>query len=133
MAAATAGRIPLVAREAEPVEGSRRRFGEALRPLLEDREEFLTKTGNINFRAVANALDGVHYETLRKAAAGDRVPPLHVIEQVAALLGVSPDYFAEYALARVSRDFDVREVGWDQAIENLRAWSEIHAAQPKRK
>lgn len=95
-------------------------FGTALRQLLQDRQEFLTKTGNVNYRLVANALDGVHYETLRKAAAGDRSPTVHLMEQLAELLNVSPDYFTEYRFELVQREYDVKEVGWENAVKNLR-------------
>ena len=97
-------------------------FGRALADLLRDQEDYLTHTGNINWRLVAGALEGVHYETLRKCVAGERQPTLRLIEQVADLVGVEPTYFVEYELARALRDFDVREVGFEQATENLRAW-----------
>ena len=92
--------------------------------LLAGREEFLTGTGNVNWRAVSEALHGVHYETLRKAVAGERLPAASLIEQVAKLLKVKPEHFVEYELAQVQREFDVREVGFDQAVKNLRTWAE---------
>lgn len=100
-----------------------RSFGDVLRGLLEDREEFHTKTGNINWMAVAHAMDGVYYETLRKAVAGDRWPNAELMEKAAALVGVQPDVFVEYQLYLAQRQFDVKEVGWDEAMANLRAWA----------
>jgi hypothetical protein len=105
-----------------------RPFAQALRSLLLEREEFLTQTGNINWRAVADALPGVHYETLRKAVAGERHPGVDLIEKVAALVGVPPHYFAEWQLAHAMRQFDARPaplgVGFDSAMDNLRRWTE---------
>lgn len=101
-------------------------FGKALIPLLREHDEFLTGIQNVNLRAVAAALDNVHYETLRKAIAGERLPSLRLIEQVAELVGVKPDYFAEYQLALARRDFDIGEVGWEQAMRNLREWDQKH-------
>lgn len=101
-------------------------FGKALIPLLREHDEYLTGIQNVNLRAVAAALDNVHYETLRKAIAGERLPSLRLIEQVAELVGVKPDYFAEYQLALARRDFDIGEVGWEQAMRNLREWDQKH-------
>lgn len=103
---------------------SEQHFGQRLHRLLLEREEFRTRTGNINWRTVAQALDGVHYETLRKAVSGERLPSVALVEQCAELAGVSPDEFAEYRLAQAQLAFDVREVGWDQAMENLRAFAQ---------
>lgn len=106
-------------------------FGAALRELLIGREEYETHTGNINWRTVADSLKGVHYETLRKAVAGDRPATASLIEQVAALCDVQPDYFMEYQLAQAQRQFDVKEVGWECAMENLREWSKLQARRRK--
>jgi hypothetical protein len=104
--------------------GTDRPFGRALHDLLQEREEFVTGTGNVNWRAVAAAMHGVHYETLRKAVAGERMPAVSLIEQAATLAGVDPEYFVEFQAAQVMREFDVREVGFDEAVENLRLWAE---------
>lgn len=106
--------------------GASKPFGRALGELLLGNEEYLTRTGNINWRHVADALTGVHYESLRKQVAGERPPTDSLMEQVAALVGVSPDYFVEYELSQAMREFDVREVGFDQARENLLAWRKAH-------
>jgi hypothetical protein len=105
------------------LEGEPQKFTAAVRTRLEVRDEFLTNTGNINWRAVAEALPGVHYETLRKAVAGDRNPTPALMEQVAGLLGIEPDIFAEYQLHLAQRQFDVGEVGWEAAMDNLRRWA----------
>jgi len=112
---------------------SERHFGAVLSELLRDREEFLMKTGNINWRLVADELDGVHYETLRKAVANERTATPNLMEQVAELVEVPATVFAEYRLYEAQRKFDVREVGWDTAIANLRAWAEAETAPPRKK
>jgi hypothetical protein len=61
-----------------------RQFGAALRALLSDRPEFLTKTGNINWASVAEAMP-IYYETLRKAVAGERQPSRPLMELAAKL------------------------------------------------
>ena len=98
-------------------------FGRALRDVLLGREEYTTLSGNVNWSAFAESLRRVHYETLRKAISGEREPSEHVIEDVSDALALEPEYFAEYRLLQSQRAFDVREVGWEQAIKNLRAFS----------
>jgi len=98
-------------------------FAALLRTRLAARDEFLTHTGNINWRIVADALEGVHYETLRKAVAGDRPPTPELMERLAGLLGEPPTVFVEYRLWLAQRDFDVREVGLEAAMRNLEAWA----------
>jgi hypothetical protein len=111
-------------------------FAQALRSLLSGRKEFLTQTGNINWRAVADALPDVHYETLRKAVAGERQPTVDLMEKVAALVGVSPHHFAEWQLAQAMREFDARPpplgVGLDSALDNLRRWTVTQAGRRRK-
>lgn len=102
---------------------STRRFGAAVRELVDTDGDLLTSTGNVNWTAVADKI-GIGYDTLRKAISGERDPSPDVMEQVAAGLGVAPTYFPEYRLWLTQREFDVREVGWDKAIGNLRTWAE---------
>ena len=98
---------------------SNRPFGAALRVLLQDRAEFLTKTGNINWASVAEAMPGIYYESLRKALTGERQPSRAVIEKAAEVAGVDPSHFVEYRLAEARRRFDPAEVGWETAMANL--------------
>lgn len=109
------------------------RFRDKARELFVGREEFLTHTGNINWMLVSEALPDVYYETLRKAVAGDRNPTLSLMEKVAELAGVSPEVFAEYQLAKAQRAFDVKEVGYEAAMDNLGKWVQAHAAPQRRK
>ena len=99
-------------------------FGDTLLDLLRETAEFRTSMGTPNVAAFARVLDGVHYETLRKVLAGEREPSADLMEKVAHALGVSPEHFVEYRLWVARRQFDVREVGYEQALENLRAWAE---------
>lgn len=91
--------------------------------LFEGHEEFLRRTGTVDLMRVAEQLPDVYYETLRKAVTGDRSPTVDLMEKVAALAGVSPEVFSEYQLEQARRQFDVKEVGYEQAMENLRAWA----------
>jgi hypothetical protein len=114
-------------------ENSERHFGGVISELLRDREEFLMKTGNINWRLVADELNGVHYETLRKAVAGERPATPQLMELCAELVGVPPTVFAEYRLYEAQKQFDPKEVGWDQATANLREWAAAHTRPKKRR
>jgi hypothetical protein len=96
-------------------------FGIALRDLLIE-HDYATSTGNPNWAAFADGLEGVHYETLRRVIAGKRSPSLKLIEECARLLRLRPTYFLEYRLHLARRDFDPSEVGWAQAVENLQTW-----------
>lgn len=108
------------------------KFGAVVRALFADREEFLTNTGNINWMAVSERLPGVHYETLRKSLAGDRIPTSDLMEKIAELAAVDPTVFVEYRLYLAQKEFNVREVGWEQAAENLQRWAEA-STRKKRK
>jgi hypothetical protein len=104
-------------------------FGVALRDLVLDLndEAFLTPSRNVNWMEFARATiarKGVKYETLRKAVAGERTPGLSLIEIVAEALAIEPEFFAEYRLAQAQRSFDPSEVGFERAVENLRAWTD---------
>ena len=102
------------------------RFGEIVRDLLIERG-FTTALGNPNWMAFSKTVPGLHYETLRKAVVGERVPHPDLMEKIAAALGVEPTTFPEYRLAEFSKQFDPREVGIDAALEALRQHSERNA------
>jgi hypothetical protein len=108
-------------------------FGVALRDLvlaLGD-EAFLTPSRNVNWMEFARATTerkGVKYETLRKGVAGERPPGLPLIETVAATLGIAPEFFVEYRLAEAQRNFDPQSVGFEEAISNLRRWTDASRA-----
>lgn len=93
--------------------------------LFEGREEFLRKTGTVDLMRISEQLPDVYYETLRKAVAGDRAPTVELMEKVAALAGVEPGVFAEYQMEIARRQFDPKQVGWEKAMENLKAWAEV--------
>ena len=102
----------------------RKRFGVALRDLVLDRNDpaWLTRSGNVNWAEFAKSLDGIHYETLRKALSREREVSALVMEGVAKALGVEPSYFVEYELLRAQNDFDPAKVGYDEAVANLERW-----------
>jgi len=80
---------------------------------------YTTKTGTVNWAAFAEELHGVHYETLRKALAGERrVTPL-VIEAAARALDLAREHFAEYRLHQARIALDECAVGFDRAMTTL--------------
>lgn len=99
-----------------------RPFGAALRELLLELD-ITTPVGNPDWAGFANRV-GVNYESLRKAVAGERVPPETLMESVARELEVSPLYFVEYRLLEARKRYDVREVGFEDALRNLERWAE---------
>lgn len=103
--------------------GKPRPFGAVVRDLLIEKD-ITTALGNPNWRAFAGTLGGIQYESLRKAATGERWPSPKIMEAVADKLGVSPTVFWEYQLWAAQRNFDPREVGEEQAFENLVEWLE---------
>jgi transcriptional regulator with XRE-family HTH domain len=108
-----------------------RPIGLVLRDLLMERG-IVTKMGNANFAAFAELLPSVHYETLRKLVTGERNPTVAGMAEMAEALKVDPHVFFEYALAEVQDQFDPRVVGEDQAVANLRLWTESVSRHAKR-
>lgn len=105
-------------------------FREALAELLRD-NDYTTQTGNVNWHAFAAELDDIGYEALRKSLAGTRTVTPHIMEACARALRIKPEHFAEYRIWQAGRDFDVREVGYEQALANLERWSATAAAEKK--
>jgi hypothetical protein len=99
-------------------------FGQVLRDLLIERG-YTTGIGNPDWPRFAMELDGIRYESLRKAVTRERAPSVKIMEACAGTLGVEPAIFWEYQLAQVRRAFDQREVGDDVAFANLRRWQEL--------
>lgn len=96
-------------------------FGVKLRDLLQERG-ITTGMGNANFKAFAELLPTIHYETLRKQVSGERPVGIDTMKETAEALNIPPTTFDEYALWDAQRDFDPREVGTEQALANLEAW-----------
>jgi transcriptional regulator with XRE-family HTH domain len=93
-------------------------FGEALRELMEAR--------GLSYRALADAtrqLDGkgMTHAHINMLARGHDRPSMRAMELLSKALGVNPDYFAEYRLARAMQELDPAEVGLERALENLNA------------
>ena len=130
-----AGGKPMAERKTAQTEAH---FGDALRDLVQamNDDRYFSPNRNINWMEFVKAeLEprGIRYETLRKAIAGERPPGAKLIEAVAEVVGVRPEYFIEYRLAQALRQFDPNEVGFDAARENLRKWAEVSLANHKKK
>ena len=97
-------------------------FGVKLRDLLQERG-ITTGMGNANFKAFAELLPTIHYESLRKQVSGERPVGVETMRESADALSVPPTTFDEYALWEAQRDFDPREVGVERALENLQRWA----------
>jgi hypothetical protein len=104
-------------------------FAVALRELVLE-QDYATRNGNPNWSAFSAELDDVHYETLRRAVVGERPPSPLLMEECARVLRVRPEYFLEYRVHLAKRDFDPREVGIDQAVQNLRTWASVRTKSP---
>ena len=102
-------------------------FGRTLRDLL-IAKDVTTRNGNPDWAGFCQLLDGVSYETLRKAVTGDREPTPKIIEAVSDALSVEPDTFVEYRLLEAQRRFDWRVVGFDAAVANLRLENDSDAS-----
>ncbi len=97
-------------------------FPLALRELVIE-NDYVTQTGRPNWAAFAAELEGFHYESIRRVAAGRRYPSPRLIEECARVLRVRPEYFIEYRIDLARRQFDPRAVGFERARENLALWS----------
>lgn len=96
-------------------------FGTALGELLLERD-YATQTGKPNWSAFAAELEGMHYETLRRAVIGRRTPSRRLLEECARILGIRAEYFLEYRLYLARRQLDPDEVGLERAAQALEAW-----------
>jgi hypothetical protein len=96
-------------------------FGQVLRDQL-ILHGYTTALGNPDWSRFALELEGIGYESLRKAVRQEREPSVKIMEACATALGVDPTIFWEHRLALVRRGFDLREVGEDAAFANLQRW-----------
>lgn len=96
-------------------------FGQVLRDQL-IQHGYTTALGNPDWSRFALELEGIGYESLRKAVTRERQPSVKIMEACATALGVDPTIFWEHRLAQVRRGFDLREVGEDAAFANLKRW-----------
>lgn len=108
-------------RQARGAARPRQTFGEVVRDLLIERD-VVTAIGNPDWPKFVQTVEGLQYESLRKAVTGERPPSIKIMETVAEALGVEPTVFWEYQLAQVQRSFDPKEVGEDEAFANLQKW-----------
>jgi hypothetical protein len=103
-------------------------FPLALRELVIE-NDYVTQTGKPNWAAFASELEGFHYESIRRVAAGRRFPSARLIEECARVLRIRPEYFVEYRIHLVRRDFDPRAVGFERARDNLVLWSKLRGSR----
>ena len=104
-------------------ETSAQPFMRALARVLRDSDhQSVDEEGNINWSTFARDLPTIHYETLRKIRVGERALDMAAIEEIAKAAGVPPEHFAEYRMMQARQLFDPKEVGFDQALANLRRW-----------
>jgi hypothetical protein len=106
-------------------------FALALRELAIE-HDYATRSRNPNWSALAARLEGVHYETLRRATTGERPPAPRLMEECARIFGLRPEYFLEYRLYLSRRDFDPAAVGFVRALQNLEAWARVRDGVPVR-
>jgi hypothetical protein len=99
-------------------------FGQRLRDEL-IAHGYTTAVGNPDWARFAIELDGIRYESLRKAVTREREPSVKIMTSCAAALGVDPTIFWEYQLAQARRSFSVRAVGEDEAFANLQRWLKL--------
>ena len=104
------------------VDDTDRPFGIALRELLIE-NDYTTEGGRPNWASFASQLPGIHYETLRRAAVGERPPSVRLMEACARALRIPSEYFLEYRAYLARREFDPQHVGAEQAARNLAAWA----------
>jgi hypothetical protein len=95
-----------------------RPFGEELRDLL-IAKGITTGTGNACWATLASRMPGVHYETLRKAVTGERLPSHALMESSATAIEEEPEAFSEYRLFKQRSKFDPKVVGRQTALNAL--------------
>ena len=96
-------------------------FGRLLAELVIE-SGYVRKNHSPNWVEFAKRVEGVGYETLRKALSGERPPSTALMERVARVLNVEPSMFIEYRLTQALRELDPREVGWTRATQALTSW-----------
>jgi hypothetical protein len=96
-------------------------FAVALRELLFE-HDYTSASGSPKWSMLAAQLEGVHYQTLLRAAAQKRPPTPKLMEECARVFRIRPEYFAEYRVYLAQRDFDPRVVGLDTALQNASNW-----------
>lgn len=96
-------------------------FGVVVRSLLID-GSVVTRMGNPDWTALVSHMQGVSYESLRKAVVGERAPSEKIMLSAAHALDVKPVVFTEYRLLKARRSLDPDYVGWSAATKALSQW-----------
>jgi transcriptional regulator with XRE-family HTH domain len=103
-------------------------FGRLLAELVIE-SGYVRKNHSPNWVEFAKRVEGVGYETLRKALSGERAPSPVLIERVARVLNVEPSMFIEYRFTQAHRELDPREVGWTRAVDALASWEAFRGSR----
>ena len=82
-------------------------FIDALGGLLREQQQ-TGPLGAVNLRAFFAGIPHWSYEHLRKMVIGERTLTAPAIEAMAGVLGVAPDYFAEYRIHRIAEAMKTR-------------------------
>jgi hypothetical protein len=96
-------------------------FGVVVRSLLID-AGIVTRMGNPDWTSLVRQMQGVNYESLRKAIVGERSPSEKIMIAAAHALDVKPAVFTEYRLLKARRSLDPDYVGWSAATKALNQW-----------
>jgi transcriptional regulator with XRE-family HTH domain len=99
-------------------------FGATLRALLIN-AGIVTRMGNPDWTGLVRQMQGVNYESLRKAVVGERPPSGKIMIAAAEALGVEPTIFIEYRLLEARRSLDPDYVGWRAATKALERYDRI--------
>jgi hypothetical protein len=100
-----------------------------VKDLASDRKMSVAQVG---YQAYDPDTRGTNPDTFKSVMVRRRAVTPVLIEVVARVLGVPPETFGEYRLALARRELDEREVGLDQALENLDRIQRAMRARPRR-
>jgi hypothetical protein len=70
--------------------------------------DYVTTGGRPNLASFARELNGIHYETLRRAVRGEAPVSLRLLEETARVLRLNSDYFRETPLLQAVQAMDTR-------------------------
>lgn len=99
-------------------------FGAKLRELLIN-AGIVTRMGNPDWTGLVRQMQGVNYESLRKAVVGERPPSEKIMTAAAEALDVEPTAFVEYQLLQARRALDPDQAGWKAATKALERWKSV--------
>lgn len=101
----------------------RRDFARVVRDEMLAQDEYVTALGAPNYAAFIADVDGLNYESARKALTGDRWPSNTIMEKIAAALKIEPRDFWEWRLNNLRDQLDPN-IDVEQAYTTLRVLEE---------